>query len=188
MTVYEKTYVLDGQTAAALLFVDKARLKKGCYTADRLDRIHVTDGYAIATDGKRLHKAPVPKSKDVAVIEDGDYKVLAKTSKTITLAKYTPEVAYVDWRKVIPTGPADKITTYLSVKRSGTTQAIQAAKLVVRLAPDAVVRHGYLADLPECTWQVEYRKPDGAPFPLPLIFTCGDYMAAIMPVNTEDYR
>ena len=188
MKEYQKTYVLDGQAAAVLLFVDKARLKKeDTYRADRLDRIHVTEGYAIASDGTRLHKAPVPRSKDAADIEDGDYKVLSKTSKTITLAKYTPDVAFVDWRKVIPTGPSDKTTTYLSVKRSGTTQATQAAKLVVKLAPDAVVQQGFLQDLPDGTWAVEYRKPEGASFPMPLVFTCGEFMAVIMPVNTEGY-
>ena len=87
----------------------------------------------VATDGKRLHVGtydPGMLDDDIAVIEPGDYEVIAKTPKLIVLAPADPgDVSFPNWRGIIP-GEANRLGSILLTRANVALVGMKTGRLL----------------------------------------------------------
>ena len=157
----------------ALNFVAKARSKdKDC----DINFIKIKKGFAMATDGHRLHRAPTTTKKD------GYYKVVRQTSSLLWIheekqrkIKWPDEMSILKShggkRGIIP--PCSLLQLPPKIFSGAISQMlIEIYQLEIPLV------HLYLIDLMGIPWkEIVYDKPDE-----PVIFRNNDgWMAVIMP-------
>ena len=183
MKVYEKAYEFKGSAAAVLGWVASARIAKDDYRA-MMEVVHVEDGQAIATDGRRIHIAKLPMVKEPDKIEhpilpDGDYQVLAETKKSIALGR-VESVGYPNWKKVIPTGEIEREVDFYIRDKSKIN--IMVAELIVQCGAPGAVNAEFLKSFIGYSWVVKIRKTESEYSFKAVQFTSGDMTAYIMPL------
>lgn len=182
MKVFEKAYEFTGMAGNILKWVAAARSTKDW--SEKIEVVHVEDGQAIATDGRRIHVAKLPTVREpgkaeYTILPDGDYRVLAETRKTITLG-LVEAVDFPDWKRAIPDGEVEKeVDFYVRDKKS---VPIKAAELIVQCGAAGAVNADFLKPLAGTSWVARIRKAKSEYSFKAVEFACGDLTAYIMPL------
>lgn len=183
MKVYEKAYEFKGSAAAVLGWVASARIAKDDYRA-MMEVVHVEDGRAIATDGRRIHIAKLPTVIDTdktekPILPDGDYRVIAETKKSIIVGLDVP-VDFPSWKAVIPSGEIQKEVDFYIRDKSKIN--IRVAELIVQCGAPGAVNAEFLKSFIGYSWVVKIRKTESEYNFKAVQFTSGDMTAYIMPL------
>ena len=182
MKVYEKAYEFTDTAGSVLKWVAAARSVK--VRRVNMECVHVEDGQAIATDGKRIHTAKLPAVIDTdktekPILPDGDYRVIAETRKSISLGLIEP-VDYPNWKKVIPTGEIEREVDFYIRDKSKIN--IRVAELIVQCGAPGAVNAEFLKSFIGYSWVVKIRKTESEYSFKAVQFTSGDMTAYIMPL------
>jgi len=194
MKKYGCAYEFTDKTARTFYFVSLGT----CYDRTRpmyANRILIEDGKAIATDGKRLHIAVLPKQYktvngekvETELIEPGDYQIIKASSKSVVLAKLTGDfITFCNYKKAIPNGIIEKSMHFIGFRKTHHLFYNEVSKLILFINNGINVK--YLADLKDYTWKVEVLKGEdkNGRSGIPVTFTSAGLTAIIMPLNLVD--
>ena len=198
MKTYGICYEITGNAARILHWVALARYP-GSETHSALSMLHIEDGVAICTDGKRLHKAPLPMIKtdegetETPILADGDYAVITSKATMVHVAEIIEKEKTFPqtWSSVIPGYSPTKTGKYIAISsKRGGGFALEVAKLFDLCEHRGPVNHDYLSDLseylPSGEWEADYRRSDSGDRPRPLVFRMGEALAVIMPIDMTE--
>jgi len=182
MKVFEKAYEFTDTAGSIIKWVASARSIKDWRVM--MEVVHVEDGQAIATDGKRIHIAKLPMVKEPdktehPILPDGDYKVLAETKKSIALGLVEP-VDYPNWKAVIPTSDIEREVDFYVRDKSRIFTRV--AELIVQCGAAAAVNADFIKPFIGTSWVVRIRKAKSEHTLAAVEFTSGDMTAYIMPL------